>query len=76
MYFMCFHLYCAGDLVTRMGDWEIQVVFGKLPDNPGELALMFICLISYCMVHGLAAVCSMPSYLLTTQLQMSVITQD
>jgi len=43
--------------VTCMGDWEIQVVFGKLPDNPRELAWMLICLISYCMVHGLAAVC-------------------
>ena len=26
--------------MTRTGDWEIRSVFGRLPDNPGELACM------------------------------------
>ena len=29
-----------GDLVTCTGDWEIGVISGRLPDNPGELACM------------------------------------
>ena len=28
------------DLVTRMGDWEIRSVSGRLLDYPGELACM------------------------------------
>ena len=32
-----------GDLVTCMGDWEIVVVSGRLPDNLGKLAcILFI----------------------------------
>ena len=29
-YFMCLYFYCLGDLVTLMGEWEIQSVSGKL----------------------------------------------
>ena len=29
-----------GDLVTRPGDWQIGVVSGRFPDNPGELVYM------------------------------------
>ena len=29
-----------GDLVMLTGDWEIQSVFRRLLDNPGELAYM------------------------------------
>lgn len=32
--------YGPGDLVTRMGEWEIRSVSRTLPDNPGELAEM------------------------------------
>jgi len=28
-------------MVTRMGDWEIGVVSGRLPDNPGGLTCMY-----------------------------------
>ena len=35
--------FCPGDLVTCTGDWEIVVVSGRLPDNPGKLAcILFI----------------------------------
>ena len=35
----CFY---PGDLVTRMGDWEISTVSRRLLDYPGELACMYI----------------------------------
>ena len=31
-----------GDLMIRTGDREIRSVSGRLPDNPGELACMYI----------------------------------
>ena len=36
MYFMCFYSFCPGDQVTRMGEWEIWSVSGRLPDSLGE----------------------------------------
>jgi len=35
---MHFNLYCLEDVVTCTGDWEIWSVFGRLLDNPEELA--------------------------------------
>ena len=35
MYFMCFYLFCPGDLVTCSGEQETQSVSGR---HPGELA--------------------------------------
>ena len=38
MYSIGFFFFCLGDLTTRKVEWEIRSVYGRLMDNPGELA--------------------------------------
>ena len=40
-------LFYSGDYVIRTGDREIHPLFGRLPDNPGELAYMYIYIYIY-----------------------------
>ena len=37
IFFMHFYLFCLRDLVTCMGEREIQFVSARLEDNPEEL---------------------------------------
>ena len=39
-FYALLYLFHPGDLVTRMGERKIQSVYGRIPDNPGELAWM------------------------------------
>ena len=40
-------------MVTHTGEREIRAVFGRLPDNSGELACMVLCYFFECIPLGM-----------------------
>ena len=42
MFFMHFYLFCPGDAVTCMGDWETQLVSARLLDNRDGLVVLAV----------------------------------
>ena len=38
MHFMCFYMFYPGDSVTGTEEQETRSVYGRLPDDAGELA--------------------------------------
>ena len=59
VFFMGFHSHCPGDSMTCMGAWEIWSVFGRLPENQGELKKM--------VFTGGKGIVNTPSYIVEIQ---------